>query len=366
MTQLLQTGFSLTTGWKIEKRVHTSPFWQVASVLIALIAAAGVSAILISLVGADLFEAFRALIRGAFGTQNALNETLVQSTPLVFTGLAVLVAFRGRIWNIGAEGQFFAGVMGTYWIINLLGEVPPVVFIISIIITACISGAIWGGIAGFLKAQYGANEIIVTVMMNFIITFILSFLLGDLWRDPNTFFYQSSLIPEAAFFPRLLSKGRLHIGFILALVAAVVVYILLWKTALGYEIRAMGINPTAAKYKGISIARTTILIMAISGALAGLGGGSEIAGLHHRLRLDISTGYGFTGIIIAMLGRLHPLGVVLAALFFGALTNGASAMQIKVGVPVAIVHAIQGIVLIFLLIAEIVAQYRIRKVADHV
>jgi ABC-type uncharacterized transport system permease subunit len=336
------------------------------SILVALLAAFIVSSLLIASAGANIVEAWSALVKGAFGSRNAIVETLTQATPLIFTGLAVTVAFRGRVWNIGAEGQFFAGAMAAYWVGSRLEGLPPVLLILMIIVAGCLAGAVWGGIAGFLKARYGTNEIIVTVMMNFLIALVLSYLLSEAWRDPQSYFYQTALIPESAFFPKLLSRGRLHLGFLLSLATAVVVWLLLWKTVLGYEIRAMGINPTASSYKGISIARTTVLVMAISGAIAALGGASEVAGLHHRLRLDISTGYGFTGIIIALLGRLHPAGVIIASIFFGALVNGSLAMQIATGVPVALVGAIQGITLIFLLTAEVLARYRIRRVGSNV
>jgi ABC-type uncharacterized transport system permease subunit len=353
-------------AWRIERRAHSSGLWEAASLLLALLAAFVVSSLLIASAGANIGESLVTLVRGAFGSRNAIVETLVQATPLIYTGLAVTVAFRGRIWNIGAEGQFFAGTMAAFWVSTRLATLPPAVLILLIIVTGCLAGAFWGAIAGFLKARYGANEIIVTVMLNFIIMLILSFFLSDAWQDPNSYFYQTALMPESSFLPRLLGKGRLHLGFALSLVTAVFVYVLLWRTVLGYEIRAIGINPTAASYKGISVAGLTVIILAISGAIAGLGGASELAGLHHRLRLDISTGYGFTGIIIALLGRLHPVGVVLAAVFFGALVNGSLAMQITTGVPVALVHAIQGVTLIFLLSAEVLTRYRIRRVGADV
>ncbi len=348
--------------WKVERRLYPSRAWQAASIVLALVAAFVVSSLLIASAGATVSEALKAMFQGAFGTRNAVVETLVQATPFIFTGLAVTIAFRARVWNIGAEGQFFAGGMAAFWVATSLEGLPPALLIALTILGAALAGGLWGGIAGFLKARYGANEIIVTVMMNFIISLILSYLLSGVWQDANSYFYQTALMPEASFLPRLLDKGRLHAGFVLALLTALGTYVLLWKTTLGYEIRAIGINPLASRYKGISVALTTVLVMAISGAVAGLAGVSEVGGIHHRLRLDISIGYGFTGIIIALLGRLHPAGVVLAAIFFGALVNGALAMQIATGVPVALVHAIQGITLIFLLAADVLARYQVRRV----
>jgi len=352
-------------GWRIERRPSTSRAWEAGALLLTLLAASVVSSLLIVSAGADIRESLRALMRGAFGSQNALLETLVQATPLIFTGLAVTVAFRGRIWNIGAEGQFFAGTIAAFWAANAFSSLPPIILVPLIIIAGSLAGAFWGGIAGVLKARYGASEVIVTVMLNFIVLRILSFLLSDAWQDPNSYFYQTALMPESSYLPRLLGRGRLHLGFVLSLVTAVVVYVVLWRTVLGYEIRAIGSSPTAASYKGISVPVLTVVVLGVSGAIAGLAGVSELAGLHHRLRLDISTGYGFTGIIIALLGRLHPAGVVVAAIFFGALVNGSLAMQIATGVPVALVQAIQGVTLIFLLTAEVLTHYRIRRVGAH-
>jgi simple sugar transport system permease protein len=349
-------------GWKIEKRLYPSKSAQAASIALALLVAFVLTSLLIASAGADVSEALRAMVQGAFGSWNALFETLVQSTAFIFTGLAVTVAFRGRTWNIGAEGQFFAGAMAAFWVGTRFESLPALALLLLIIIGAWIAGGIWGAIPGFLKARYGVNEIIVTVMMNFIILLVLSYLLSSAWQDPKSYFYQTAQMPEATYFPKLFAKGRLHLGFVLALITAVFVYVLLWKTTLGYEIRAIGINPLAARYKGIDVARTTVVLMAISGAIAAMGGASEVCGVHHRLRLDISIGYGFTGIIIALLGRLHPVGVVLAAIFFGALVNGALAMQITTGVPVALVSAIQGITLICLLAADVLPRYRLTPV----
>lgn len=347
---------------KLEKRLMPSKLWQALSVVLALLGSALATAILIRIGGADIGEALSAMVLGAFGNGRAIAETLVQATPLIFTGLAVTVAFRARVWNIGAEGQFFAGAMGATWFAMTFGErLPSTISIPCVILLGILCGAVWAAIPALLKAKFGTNEIITTVMLNFVIVYILSYLLSDPWRAPNSYYYQSPILPASTNFPRLVMGTRLHIGFLIALFSAFLVYILLWKTALGYEIRAIGINPTAATYKGISVIKVMILVMVISGAIAGLAGASEVPGLQPRLRLEVSTGYGFTGIIIAMLGRLHPVGVVLAAIFFGALVTGSSAMQIAVNVPVAIAQAVQGITLLLLLVADVLSQYRIRR-----
>jgi simple sugar transport system permease protein len=357
-----RTSYFVRFPWKLEKRLMPSKAWQLVSIALALLGSALATALLILVAGASVSDALSAMVTGAFGSGKAIAETLVQATPLIFTGLAVTVAFRARVWNIGAEGQFFAGAMGATWFAMTFGEkLPSAVAIPIVILMGILCGALWAALPGLLKIRFGTNEIIVTVMLNFVIVYILSYLLSDPWRAPNSYYYQSPILPTSTNFPRLIAGTRLHLGFILALLTAIGVYLLLWKTAFGYEIRAIGINPTAASYKGIPVAKVMLLVIILSGAIAGLAGACEVPGLQPRLRLEVSTGYGFTGIIIAMLGRLHPVGVVLAAIFFGALVTGSSAMQIAVNVPVAIAQAVQGITLLLLLIADVLSQYRIRR-----
>jgi ABC-type uncharacterized transport system permease subunit len=346
-----------------EKRLQVSVWAEVLSVIVALLGAFAISAGLIATSGANVGDALAALYTGAFGTFDSVMETLVQATPLIVTGLATVVAFRAKVWNIGAEGQFFAGAIAAAWISMNLTMLPHVQLLIAIILGATTAGALWGGIAGFLKARFGASEIIVTVMMNYIIRFYLSYLLSGRWNAPGDSYLQTPRFGDGSFFPTFFNS-RLHLGFWLSLLLAAAVYWFIWRTSLGYEIRAVGVNPTASRYKGVNINLIVILVMAISGAIAGFAGGSELSGVHHRLRLDISTGYGFAGILVAMLGRLNPFGVVLAAVFFGALINGSTAMQIFSGVPVALVYSVQGIVLVCLLAADVLTRYRVRGTRD--
>jgi simple sugar transport system permease protein len=336
---------------------------RVAAVFIALIAGLLISALLIATSGADVTGALSALFIGSFGSKNAFLETLVQATPIIFTGLAMTVVFRGRVWNIGGEGQFFAGALATAWISMNLAHLPPFLIIFLILIASMAAGGLWGFIPGYLKAKLGISEIIVTIMMNYIMQYILSYLLSGPMQAEGDFFLQTPRFDTSTYLPRFFNS-RIHLGFLIALLLVGIIYILLWKTPLGYEIRAVGDNPTAARYKGVNIKKIIIFVMVLSGAIAGLAGGTELAGLHHRLRLDISTGYGYTGIMIALLGRLNPIGVVPAAIFFGALVNGSTAMQINYGVPVALVYSIQGVVIVFLLMADALTKYRIRRIRD--
>lgn len=349
------------TRFRIVKLQTTNPWVDFLAIIAALVAGLLVSAAIIAASGTDVREAYRALYAGAFGNSKAFQMTLVRSTPLLFTGLATVVAFRGKIWNIGGEGQFIAGAMMTAWVSTQFANLPQGVLVPMIIVGAMLGGAAWGGIAGYLRARFQVNEIIVTVMFNYIIQFILSYLLQGPWMDKTSYYIQSIAFAKTSYFPNLFGT-RLHLGLVLGLVSAFLVYVVLWKTPLGYEIRAIGVNPVSAKYNGINASKTILLTMMISGALAGLGGGTEIAAIHHRLRLDVAAGYGFAGILVAMVGQLHPLGAIISALFFGALTNGSYLMQINSKVPVALVHTIEGVILFFLVTAFVIKQYQVRRV----
>jgi general nucleoside transport system permease protein len=343
------------------KRTQISTWMEILSVVAAVALSILASALLIATSGANPNEALLALFNGAFGSREAILETIVQATPLIFTGLAVLVAFRGKVWNIGAEGQFWAGAIAATWVSLTFAGLPRLLLLGLILLVSATAGALWGLIPGVLKMRFGANVVIVTIMMNYLIQYLLSYLLSGVWRDPDQFYIQTQKFSAATNFPTFF-ESRIHLGLLVALAIAVVVYLLLWKTPLGYEIRAIGDNPVSSRYKGINVEMTIVVVMLISGAIAGLAGGSELSGLHHRLKLDISSGYGFTGILIALLGRLNPFGVILASIFFGGLVNGSTSMQIFTGVPVALVYVVQGIVLIFLLIAEVAIRYRLERV----
>jgi len=350
--------------YKIERRPYVSGWTELLAIFSALVTSLIVCAIIIKTTSdAYVTTAFISLFKGAFGNKKAIMDTLVQATPLIFTGLATVVAFRGRIWNIGGEGQFYAGAMMAAWISMNLGSLPQVILVPTIIIGSMIGGATWAAIAGYLKAQFGSNEIIVTVMMNYLILFLLSYLLLGPWQAPDSQYLQTILFSKNTYLPAI-SGSHLDAGFFLGLIAAVLIYVLLWRTSLGYEIRSIGVNPVAAQYKGLDIKKTIIIIMIISGALAGLGGGAILSGVHHRLRLDISPGYGFTGILVAMMARLNPFGVILAAIFLGAIDNGSTFMQIETNVPVALIDTYQGIVLLLLIISFILVQYRVRRTED--
>lgn len=351
-------------GYRLEKREHANRIWQVAMTLFAIVAAILITGILILSSGASFEKAITGLIAGAFGSWKAILETLVKATPLILTSLAVTLAFRGNIMNIGAEGQLFCGAMAGYWVAANFPEMNTGLHIFLIIVAGFAGGAICGLIPGLLRGLLNVDETIVTVMMNYVVQYLLSFLLSGPWQAPGEHYYLSSPVPKSVYYPLLVPNSRLHIGFVLAIVAAIVVFWLLNKTRLGYEIRSLGLNPIASRFKGIKVSQVIIITMLISGGIAGLAGVGEVVGLHHRLRMDISSGYGFTGIIIALLGGLNPFAVIFASIFMGGLINGSNSMQIFSHVPSALVDAMQAVVLICLLSFQVLANYNIRKVKD--
>ena len=352
------------SGWRVESRLEVGPARESLGLSAGLICSFGVCGLLIVLAGSNVFTAYGALLSGSFGSRYAIYETLVQATPLILTGLTAAVAFRARIWNIGGEGQFFAGTLGAFWVGSNWGEgLSSGAIIPLLILGAACAGAIWGAIPGILKARFETNEIITTVMMNFLIVYVMSYLLSDLWRAPDTYYYQTSRLPQSTYIPRLFSGSRLHFGFLIAVGCLLIIWWLINSTTFGFEVRGLGVNRLAAGYAGIGVKKTTVLVMAVSGALAGVAGGVEVAALHHRLTMDLNTaGYGFAGIIIALLARLKPWAVIIAAIGFGGLRNGAVRMQISTGIPEALVSVVQGLTLLFVLIFAVAVRYEFRRI----
>lgn len=289
------------------------------------------------------------------------TESLVLSTPYIFAGLAVAVGFRCGLFNIGAEGQFFMGALAAAFVGYSVEGLPTIIHLPLTILAGALAGAVWGAIPGFLKARFGAHEVVNTIMMNWIAFRLSNWLLNGPMKasgfrpvTPNV--EVTAEIPR--FFPDPL---RFNWGFVLALLAAVFVYWFLFKTTLGFEIRAVGANPDAAKYAGMSVVRNFVLVMTISGALAGLAGTVQVLGVDHWVGQGFSAGYGFDSIALALLGKSHPLGVVLSALLFGILRGGATSMQSLARIPIHIISVIQGMVIIFVAAPAIIRWiYRLR------
>ncbi|MFN2168257.1 MAG: ABC transporter permease [Anaerolineae bacterium] len=310
--------------------------------------------------------AYRALFVGAFGSTRAILQTLVRAATLILTGLSAAIAFRAKIWNIGQEGQLIAGGVAAFWAFTLFSHLPRPFYILLVLLFALAGGALLGALTGLLKVRFRVDEIISTMMLNYIMLYFVSFMVssGGPWKEPTSAYQQSILIPADARFPQLAHASGLHIGLIVALLAAAVVKVILDRTPLGFEIRALGYNPTAARFKGMNVPVTIMIVMLLSGGLAGLAGAGELLGVQYRLVLDLASGLGYTGIIVAMLANLDPLGVVVAAILFGGLTNGAFRLQTSTGVSSSIIEAIQAIVLLCVLAAFVFSRYRFERVPD--
>lgn len=337
--------------------------------VLSVVTAVAVGAVVILATGGDPLLAFEGMIEGAFGSKRALSETVVAATPYIFAGLAVALAFRGGLFNIGAEGQIAIGAICGVWVgyalPNVLGvkQLPAVVHLPLVLLAGMTGGAIWGGIPGWLKARTGAHEVINTIMMNYLALLLSGWLLGGPMRDPNPLnvLSQTKKIAPSAHIPVIFEGYRLHWGVVLALIVAALMYWLLWKTTIGFEIRTVGANPEAAHYAGVRVGRILVLSMALSGLLAGLAGAVEVAGVHHYHTLGFSVGYGFDSIAIALLGRNHPLGVILGAFLFGVMRNGATQMQFRSQVSVDIISVIQALILMFVAAEAIIRWlYRIQ------
>ena len=359
------------------ERIRHSRFGTLLSLLMPLLAtllALLIGAIMLLALDADPVQAYRALIDGAFGSPNALADTAVKATPLLFVGLGICIAFRGGVINIGGEGQLVAGAVAATAIAIYLPHWPGWAIICLSLVVGFLAGAIWGGIPGALKAYLNVNEILSTVMMNMIAVQGMNFLLRGPMMDPaqieaGSFIPQTARFPRATDLPRLVPT-RLHAGAGLAIILAILVYIFLWRTTIGYRIRAVGLNPNASRAAGIEVKQYIMLSLLLSGALAGLGGATQVLGLHHRMFTDGSAqgftgGAGFNGIVAALFGKLHPLGTIPASILFGALLVGANHMQRAVQVPSDFITALNGLVVVFVVGSEIWSRRQARRRELH-
>lgn len=328
--------------------------------LVALILALLVASFIITFSGANPLLAYTYMVYGAFGSIRSVTETLVKTTPLLLCGLGLTIAYRTGLISVGAEGQMimgglFATLAGIY-----LGRLPGVVLIPVLMLAGMVGGGLLGAIPGYLKARLGVSEVINTIMLNYIAYYLVAYLLDVPLREPPGYFPQSAQIARQAWLPYLIPGTRLHLGVVIAFLSALVVYFLIWRSPLGYEMRAVGFNREAARHSGMNVEKNMVLAFSLSGAFAGLAGMVEIAGLHHRLLNGFSSEYGFDAMAVALLGKLHPVGVIIASIFFGALRVGANMMQRSVQVPASLVFVIQGLVILFVLMDELLRNYVIR------
>src|SRR5512135_2342365 len=318
----------------------------VAGVLVALL----ISAVMLILLKVDPIAAYSAMVIGAAGDVSGITQSLVKATPLLLVGLGICIAFRANVINIGGEGQIIAGALMATWFPLAFRTWPGWILIPTTLVVGFLAGAFWGFIPGILKARLNVNEILSTVMMNAVALQLMNLLLRGPLIDPagvaaGTYLAQSERLPEQVWLPKLVPQTLLHAGAIIAVVLAVAVYIFLWRTTIGYRIRAVGLNPDAARYAGINVPFYQAL--SLTGGFAGLAGVVEVIGVQHQLLEGITSGYGFSGIVAALFGGLHPLGLIPASWLFGCLLVGADMMQRAVQVPSALIDALLGLVVLF-------------------
>lgn len=354
---------------KLEPRLEQPAGWFPAAVSLgAIVVALILGGIIIAFVGGNPLLSYAHIARASFGDAGVLSDTIVKATPIILAALACSIAFRMKLWNIGAEGQFIMGAFGASAIVLapvLSAETSRWLFIPVMALAGMAAGAVWGFIPGYLKAKFNVNEIISTLMLNYIAVAWVNFWIFAVWTEGG--FPMSPKFPETAWLPRLSEYASsipffrgltTHFGLLLGVLAAVVLWFIVYRSRWGYEIRLIGDNPRAAEYAGINITRNTIYVMMLSGALAGLGGMSEVTGVVHRLQTSpLAAGYGFTGIIVAWLAKLNPIAIIVVSILFGALILAGREIQ-----PSGVPKMIQGIILVCLIASDFLLRYRVRLV----
>ena len=349
---------------RIERRPRTSRAMQLVAPFIAVAFTLLITSALVAWAGAPIGRAYALLLEGGFGTRFAWSETLTRATPLILTGLAAAVAFKARLFNIGAEGQLYGGALAAVAVGGLHGgsgfAVSPWLLFALMMVAAAVAGALLLLGPALLKRRLGVDEVVTTLLLNFIVLLFVSMLLDGPMRDPLAMGWpQSVALQEALQLGKLVARTRLHTGLLWALFLALALWALLKFTTLGFEIRAVGANPRAAAFAGMPVGWVTVRVALLSGALAGLAGAIEVAGRTGYVTLDMSPGYGYSGIVIAMLAALNPLGVVAAAVFVAGILVGADSMSRAVNVPTYIADVIVAVSLLSMLVATLAAQYRI-------
>lgn len=320
---------------------------------LAIVAAVLLSWLLLTAFGYNAVEALQSLYLASFENLRVFGTMLNRASPLLFTGIAVAIAYRGSVFNVGAEGQFLAGAIGATWAGITFASLPGPLLMVVMVLAGAAAGGLWAFVPGLLKARYGISEVITTIMFNYIAIQLVGYLVRGPLRDLNQAEPQSYAIAKQGYMPYLIEGTKLHPGFLCGCIMAVIIFVVLFKSWFGYEVRAVGFNVTASKYAGINVSSTVITTMIISGALAGMGGAFEVAGGSHYLYENISGGYGYTAIAVSILANNNPIGVIFSAALFGFLTTGATAMQRAIGVSASFASIVQGIIIIFVAVAAV-------------
>jgi len=346
---------------RLERRESVPLRLVAAAPLAAILAALMLAAGLILAAGVNPLAAYGEMLRGALGSKLSVTEMLTRATPLILTGLAAAVAFRARLWNIGGEGQFFLGALATAWIGHSLA-LPGPLGIAVLMACGMAAGALLLAGPAFVKLRFGVDEVVTTLLLNFIVILFVSMMIEGPLRDPLAFGWPQSVPVDGAYrLPDLIARTRLHVGLLMAIAAAGIVWLVMARTVFGVETRAAGLNARAAAFAGVSLPRTLMGVALLSGALAGLAGSIEVMGVTGGVTTTMSPGFGYAGIVVAMLAALHPAGVVAAAVFVATVFVGADAMSRATGVPSFIADVIVALSLLTMLVALLFTTYRIRR-----
>lgn len=346
---------------RFERREYRPLALVIATPIMAIVAALAISGILIAIAGAPVLEAYWRILIGAFGSRLSTTETLTRATPLMLTGLAAAVAFRARLWNIGAEGQLYVGAITVAAASSqFLGDFPPAIQIPALLILGVLAGMVLLLVPLWLRLRFSVDEVVTTLLLNFVAVLFVSMLIDTVLKDPTAFGWpQSQSVADAAMLPKLLARSRLHFGLVIAVVLALLLHFVQQRTVFGIRSRAAGLNPAGAVFAGVPLGRTLVTVACISGGLAGLAGAVEVMGVKGYVTTDLSPGYGYSGIVVAMLANLNPLGVVLAALFTATMFVGADGMSRAMGIPSYIADVTVALSLLTMLTALFFTQYRI-------
>lgn len=346
---------------RVELRQTQSVSRLILALVLAVIVAMVVCSGLILWGGASPIQGWMLMLKGALGSKFALSETLTRATPLIFTGLAAAVAFRAKLWNIGGEGQFYIGACMAI-LLGTKGTLPAWAMIPYLFASGALAGGLFLLLPTFLKTRLKVDEVVTTLLLNFVVLLFVNWLVFGPWKDPMSMGWpQSEPVLDTAILPILMAKTRLHLGFVLGLAAAVLVWLFMERTVWGFEIRAVGANPVASRFAGMPVTGTIIRTALISGGLAAMAGVSEICGVKGYLTTDLSPGFGYSGIVVAMLAALHPLGVVASALFVATIYIGADSMSRAVNISNYIADVTTAVSLLAVLVALFFTKYRIRR-----
>ncbi len=348
-------------NFRLEERENRNVRLQILSPFIAVFVSLIISCFFIFLAGVSPIDSLKELLIGSFGSRNAIAETLSRATPLILTGLAASIAFRAKFWNIGAEGQLYAGALAVTFFGTGLIELPSILMIPFLFLVGAIAGGLLLLPLVLLKNYFKVDEVVSTLLTNFIIILLVSYLLEGPWKDPMSLGWpQGASVIDQGVLPQIAARTRLHLGFIFSILFAILVWIILSKHLIGYQIKAVGYNSSAAKHSGIPVLKTIFIVALLSGGMAGMAGVTETAGLKGYLTLDLSPGFGYAGIAVAMLAALHPIGVIASGIFLASIYVGADAMSRSMNVPSYLADVIVAITVLCVLVSLVMNQYKFK------